>query len=379
MSAASIPTGPRPSAPAEGARSSATSVTGAIHKAAQSTGASFDYLLATAKVESDLNPNLTMRSSTATGLFQFLEQTWLGVIKTAGRAFGFGRYADAITQTQSGYYVVEDAGLREEMMKLRKDPAVNAAMGGVFTQQNAAIVSKRIGRNPTDGELYVAHFFGPYAGAKVIAMAKSNPTVNAADMFPAAARANHPIFYDKQGNARSIAGVYAELVRRYQVARASPTPGLAPALASVPALATQPSSAAEPNDTAGIAAAFAAANPPPRPATFVKAASDAPAAPDAAAALQPVGRSERASVFHSLFETEDRRGPVSSVVSELWGAPAARARAEAADALPAPVVSDTAASAAGRAGDRNKVSPVVPRDPPRETPPAFRRGFNGRV
>ena len=42
-------------------------VAGAIRKAAQATGTSFYYLLATARVESDLNPNLTMRSSTATG------------------------------------------------------------------------------------------------------------------------------------------------------------------------------------------------------------------------------------------------------------------------------------------------------------------------
>src|SRR5262252_5204188 len=104
-------------------------IAGAIRKAARATGTSFEYLLATAKVESDLNPNLTMRTSTATGLFQFLEQTWLGVMKTAGPAFGYGHYADAIKETPSGNYVVEDAGLRDEMMKLRKDPAVNAAMG----------------------------------------------------------------------------------------------------------------------------------------------------------------------------------------------------------------------------------------------------------
>src|SRR3954451_78585 len=112
MTSASTPSGPPASATVQGIRPSATAVTGAIRKASQSTGASFDYLLATAKVESDLNPNLTMRSSTATGLFQFLDQTWLGVMQSAGRASGYGKYADAITQTPSGQYVVQDAGLR---------------------------------------------------------------------------------------------------------------------------------------------------------------------------------------------------------------------------------------------------------------------------
>src|SRR5713226_2291014 len=99
----------------------ATAVTSAIRNAASATGTSFGYLLATAKVESDLDPNLTMRSSSATGLFQFIDQTWLGTLKQAGPAFGYGNYADAISLTPSGRYVVEDPTLRGEIMQLRKD------------------------------------------------------------------------------------------------------------------------------------------------------------------------------------------------------------------------------------------------------------------
>ncbi len=204
-----------------GVPASATNVAGAIRQASQTTGASFDYLLATARVESNLNPNLTVRNSSATGLFQFIEQTWLGTMKQAGAAHGYGRYSDAITRTPNGRYVVQDPALRNEIMGLRKDPTANAVMAGAFTRQNAAVLSRRIGRMPTEGELYIAHFFGPGGAAKLIAQAGNNPQATAADAFPAAARANRPIFYDKQGNARSVAGVYTELVRRYQVARAN--------------------------------------------------------------------------------------------------------------------------------------------------------------
>src|SRR5713226_5246504 len=148
--------------------SSSPTVTSAIRRAAQVTGTSFDYLLATAKVESDLNPDLMMRSSSATGLFQFIEQTWLATLKQGGPAFGYGNYANAIARTPSGRYVVADPALRAEIMRLRKDPTANALMGGVVTQQNAAQLAKRIGRMPSEGELYVAHFFGPYAAAKAI-------------------------------------------------------------------------------------------------------------------------------------------------------------------------------------------------------------------
>jgi len=297
-------TPPRPPALIPNPRPGIPAVTGAIRRAAASTGANFDYLLAAAKVESNLDPNLTVSTSTATGLFQFIDQTWLGVMKTAGRAFGFGRYADAITQTSSGRYVVEDASLREEMMKLRKDPAANAVMGGVITQQNAAVLASRIGRKPTEGELYVAHFFGPYAAARVIELAGSNPSADAAAMFPEAARANRSVFYDRQGNARTIAGVRDELVRRYQVAKARTAPDtVQTAVAAQPPAAPTSAPPRRVADTAGVALAFAAAQPPPAVAT-------------AASGDRSGGRV--ASAFHSLFETDTRRGAISPIVAELW-------------------------------------------------------------
>ena len=291
-------------------RPSIAAVTGAIKRAAQSTGANFDYLLTTAKVESNLDPNSTISTSTATGLFQFLDQTWLGVMKTAGRAFGFGQYADAISQTSSGRYVVEDTALRDEMMKLRKDPAANAVMGGVITQQNAAVLANRIGRKPTEGELYVAHFFGPHAAARVIHLAASEPNTDAVALFPEAARANRSVFYDRQGNARTIAGVRDELVRRYQVAKAQTVPvtALTAVAAQSPPLSAAP--ARRVADTAGVTKAFAAAQP----------AAPPPAAPKEETAGPP-----SRSAFHSLFETENRRGAISPVVAALWtprGSPA---------------------------------------------------------
>jgi hypothetical protein len=58
--------------------------------------------VATAQVESGLNPQAGASTSSARGLFQFIETTWLATIKQAGAALGLGRYADAITQSASG-------------------------------------------------------------------------------------------------------------------------------------------------------------------------------------------------------------------------------------------------------------------------------------
>src|SRR3954462_9848057 len=86
----------------------ATRVTGAIRNAARATGAGFDYLLNTALRESNLNPDAKAKSSSATGLFQFIDQTWLGTLKQSGAGLGYGKYADAITKTPQGRYAVND-------------------------------------------------------------------------------------------------------------------------------------------------------------------------------------------------------------------------------------------------------------------------------
>jgi hypothetical protein len=307
---------PRP-APKQPTEQAVSPIANTIRQAAKATGASFEYLLATAKVESNLKPGLKARTSSATGLFQFIEQTWFGMMKQAGKALGFGRYADAITQTRNGKYQVNDPQVREEILQLRKDAAANATMAGVFTRQNAAALGKRIGRVPSDGELYIAHFFGSGGASKLINAMNANPQGNAAQAFPAAARANHSIFYDKQGQARSLAGVYRELNRRYQVARANTAPHLAPAQV---AAAPTPGAPAVP-DTAGTTRVFAVA---------------------AAERVTPVA--ENKPVFRSLFHTGDGRAPVSPLVAELWTAPVAQAEP------PSPTAAVAAAAAPAEPG-----------------------------
>ena len=133
-------------------------------------------------------------------------------MKQSGAELGYGRYADAIEKTASGRHVVRDPAMRAEILNLRKDPTANAAMAGALTRHNADRLRARIGRDPTEGELYIAHFLGAGGAGKLITAAAKNPHVKAADLFPRAAAANRSIFYDKQGGARSVTGVYGVLV-----------------------------------------------------------------------------------------------------------------------------------------------------------------------
>ena len=268
-------------------------VVGAIRNAARATGVDFQYLLATAQVESGFNPTATVSTSSAKGLFQFIDQTWLATLKQAGPQLGYGRYANAITQTSSGTYTVDDPAMRREILALRDDPVANAAMAGAFTQQNAALLKDRIGRDASEGELYIAHFMGAGGGAQLINLAQENPGATAATAFPGAAKANPSIFYDRQGHARSAAEVYHVLVARYDVARATPTISAA---ATTPAAATPPANAAAP-----VMTTAQRTTPTTPPVVTV-------ALPDVA---------ETGPVFHSLF-SDNHRQPVSQLVRDLW-------------------------------------------------------------
>jgi hypothetical protein len=283
-------------------------IAGAIKQAANATGSSFEYLLATAKMESDFNPTAGAPTSSAHGLFQFIDQTWLGTVKEAGPQLGYGKYADAITKSSSGTYSVSDPGARSAILKLRDDPAASSAMAGVLTQSNSFKLTGQIGRRPTDAELYMAHFMGVGGAAKLISNAEDNPQASGARLFPNAAAANHSIFYDRSGRARSVSEVYSVLTSRY--ASAANSQATRSAMASVgdtPATMSVASAAATaPIDNAAYLSSF----PDARSVTPVTMAS-ASTATNTSPPTDPV--------FRSLFQAGDRAQPVSPAVRELWG------------------------------------------------------------
>ena len=150
-------------------------ITGAIRQAAQSTGISFEYLLTTAQIESNMNPSAQASTSSAKGLYQFIDQTWLGTMKQDGAALGLGQYADAISRSSGGHYEVSDPAMRAAILRLRNDPQASAMLAGALTRNNATLVGSNIGRQPSNGELYIAHFLGADGAGKLINAASGRP------------------------------------------------------------------------------------------------------------------------------------------------------------------------------------------------------------
>lgn len=187
-------------------------VEAAIQRASEATGVDFGFLMKTAGRESSFNPRAQASTSSAAGLFQFVDQTWLSTLKQHGSKHGYARYADLITRGSDGRYRVADGEARRAVMDLKLDPHAASLMAGEMTADHAAYLKGRVGRAPTSGELYVAHFLGPAGSAKLIQAAESKPGTSAASLFPDAARANRAIFY-REGRAATVGEVYANLTK----------------------------------------------------------------------------------------------------------------------------------------------------------------------
>src|SRR3984957_1177381 len=104
-------------------------VEAAIQRASTATGVDFSFLLGTALRESSFNPGAHAKTSSAAGLFQFVDQTWLAALKQHGAKYGYARYADLIQKGPDGrYFVPGGPEARAAVMDLKQDPQAAALM-----------------------------------------------------------------------------------------------------------------------------------------------------------------------------------------------------------------------------------------------------------
>ena len=217
-------------------------VVSALKQAAAVTGSDFHYLLGTAMRESSLKPSAQSSTSSAAGLFQFVEQTWLGLIKSHGAQYGFGAMADEISVGSDGHYRTSDDQSRGAILALRKNPQVSALMAGEYSKASAATMQAALGRPVCGGELYAAHFLGADGACKLIRASLANPNASAAALLPNDAGANKSVFFHADGSAKSVREVYDWAMQQPDAAIPVRAP-VAPAAQDAIAKATGASSA----------------------------------------------------------------------------------------------------------------------------------------
>ncbi|MBB3033970.1 transglycosylase SLT domain-containing protein [Alteriqipengyuania lutimaris] len=280
------------------ANASATSadVRASIARASQSTGVDFDYLLAQARLESGLDPDAKARTSSATGLYQFIDSTWLRTMDRHGSKYGLGWAADQINPGGG----VANAGTRSQLLSLRYDADVSALMAAELARDNSNGLQGFLGREPDATEMYLAHFLGLGGAQKFLGAYRTDAGQSAAALMPKAASANRAIFYDG-GRQRSVAEVMS--LMQTKVADAMDRGGAMPfAPGSAPG-------------AGGITEEFAAAR-------YASTAMMPGRATRTAAAVAPAGPAQRPSMadtLRSTFGTGDIGGRARARIDEAYG------------------------------------------------------------
>lgn len=185
------------------------SVAKAIVRAARETGFPADYLMAIAEKESSFRANSAAEVGSAKGYFGFIEQTWFSAIKRNGGEYGLADVASAIVQKKNRrgqtYFDIDDPRVREEVLKLRDDPYVSAAMTALDLKDARKRIENRIDALMEDEDLYLPHFLGEDAAEDVIAASERKPGSSARSLLPRAARYNKAMFHDSHGRPLTVA------------------------------------------------------------------------------------------------------------------------------------------------------------------------------
>ncbi len=213
------------------ARQAGPRVLSAIKTASAKTGVDFSYLLEKAAAESGFDTAAKSKSSSAGGLYQFIESTWLQMVKNHGHKYGLDRYADKIDENGR----ISDPAAKKEILDLRYNPEKAALLAAEFAADNKSYLTEHLDKDygPIGStELYMAHFLGAGSATAFLNASKKTPLTAAADLFPKAARANRNVFYDSStGQPRTLAGVYDFFARKFGTDNDGGVPTEAPASA----------------------------------------------------------------------------------------------------------------------------------------------------
>jgi len=174
-----------------------TQVKDALRQSGQRKGQDFGYLLKVAHGESRFQADAKARNSSAAGVFQFTEQTWLQMVKTHGAKYGLAAQADAVRVGARGRLEVPDAAARQAILARRNDAKLSTQLAAELANDNRKFLEKRLGRTATAGEVYAAHAFGPSGALRMIQARDTAPAQAGDKVLPQAARANPGIFYDR--------------------------------------------------------------------------------------------------------------------------------------------------------------------------------------
>jgi len=189
-------------------------VVSSIRQASRATSIDFGMLMAQAKQESGFRVDAKASGSSASGLFQFINSTWLSLVQRFGEKYGVDDLAQQIGTDSSGQATVADPAVRERILGLRKDASLSAALAAEYARANKGAIERALGRPAGNAELYLAHFLGAAGATAMVKAVTQNDEAVGAALLPGAAAANRAVFFDAAGRPRSVAEIYRSFAQR---------------------------------------------------------------------------------------------------------------------------------------------------------------------
>lgn len=169
-----------------------------IVRAAFIAGVDPRLLMAIADKESSFVVRARASTSSATGLFQFIDATWLKALRDFGGNFALDSEAQAAADIVQGDDANPPGANRARLLALRNDPFLSTLMAAAMLRHEQEKLEAKFGRAITGAEVYLVHFLGPGGARKFLSALEETPTAAASQLLPAAARANRPIFFESR-------------------------------------------------------------------------------------------------------------------------------------------------------------------------------------
>lgn len=163
--------------------------------------------------ESRCDPEARNPASTARGLMQFTRAAWLEAVRDHGEAHGLASYAVAMaTDRGTGEITVRDRRLLAELLMLRDDSRLSAALAMARLEREKASLAPVLRRPVTHADLYMVHFLGPDGARRFLRELARAPSRRASDAVgPDSVAANRNVFVASDGRHLSLREVYREV------------------------------------------------------------------------------------------------------------------------------------------------------------------------
>lgn len=160
---------------------------------ARAVGVPTTYMRALTGHESGDDPDAEAPTSSAAGLGQFIDSTWVDMMRRYGPRYGLGEGRLANLSNA-------------DVLSLKNDPNWSRLMTAEYARENYNILRRETGRDVSEGEVYLAHWLGPEAASALIKAVDQDRRSTgrgriARDLVTRGAfNANLPIFYTPDAN-----------------------------------------------------------------------------------------------------------------------------------------------------------------------------------